>query len=760
MRKATSTAFAAAVLAAGALGLLPGAALAAGPPQVVSVTVEAVTASSAVLRGQANPNGLTTTFRFEYLSEAAYQANLKAEPSSDGFKGAALAPANGAGFVGSGTSTAPVSQQLSKLAASTTYRYRLVVKNSAGEDQSAVSAFATQAATNAFNLLDGRAWEMVSPLDKGGGSIPPPATLFGGGDFQASASGEQVTFSSPFSFAGGVGAPPLSQYLAIRSSSGWQTQNLSPPLLSGSYGDHPDGAPYRLFSADLSRGLLSNGERCRGNAGGECPVANPPLPGSGAPAGFRDYYLRSGSGFASLLSTAALNNTDRTSAEFELTLAGATPDLAHVVLSSCAALTGDATEVPPPGDCSAAAQNLYAWSGSGLVALNFLPGETSTTPGAELAAQGGAISTDGSRAYFTLGGALYLREGNTTKLLPETSGGGAAFQITSADGAIAYFTKGSHLYRYSASAQTSTDLTPAGGVLGVLGASADASHVYYATTAGLFGWNAGTSSEISPGPISAANYSPTAATGTAHLSADGAHLLFSSTASLTGYPNSGKAELYLYGPPKSGGAARLLCVSCKPTGETARGSASVPGTVPNGTTLIYRPRVMSAGGSRVFFESEDSLSVQDTNNRRDVYEWEALGEGTCVVDPGCVQLISAGRSSQPSTFIDASADGSSAFFLTDESLVSTDPGSTDIYVARTGGGYPSPPGGIHCDGDACQVLPGAPDDPTPGTQVPGSANPPVHFPKAHKKPHKPKKGKGKKKTHKGKGNRKRGRAAR
>ncbi len=542
----------------------------------------------------------------------------------------------------------------------------------------------------------------------------------------------------------------MSQYLATRTNGGWGTQNISPPLLSGSYGDHPDGAPYRLFSSDLSRALLSNGERCRGDAGGDCPVANPPLPGSGAPAGFRNYYLRSGFSFGSLLNAPALLNTPRSSSELELTLAGSTPDLSHVVLSSCAALTGDATEEGSSGDCATAPQNLYEFSGSGLKALNFLPGETSTAPGAELAAQGGAISSDGSRVYFTQGGALYLRDGSQTKLLPETSGGGASFQVASGDGAFAYFTAGEHLYRYSAQAQTSTDITASGGVLGVLGSSADGSRVYYAATAGLFLWNAGTTSEVSPGPISAGNYSPGATTGTARVSADGSHLLFSSTASLTGYPNAGKVELYLYGPPRSGGPARLTCVSCKPTGEAAGGSASVPGSVANGSTLIYRPRVMSESGLRVFFESEDKLAVQDTNNRRDVYEWEALGEGSCTVDPGCVQLISAGRSSQPSTLIDASADGSSAFFLTDESLVGTDPGSTDVYVARTGGGFPPPPGGIPCDGDSCQVLPAAPDDPTPGTQVPGAANPPVHFPKSHKKPghKKHKKSKGKKNTHK------------
>jgi len=729
VRRGASAALAAALLAAGALGLTPpGPALAAGPPQVLSTAVEAVTASSAVLRGQVNPNGLPSTYRFEYLTETAYQANLAAEPSGDGFKGAALAPPSGAGTAGSGASAVPLVQQLSKLPATTTLRYRLVVTNSAGQARSAVASFVTQAPTNAFALLDGRAWELVSPVDKGGGSIAPPGTIFGGGDFQAAASGSSITYSSAFSFADGAGAPPVSQYVATRSASGWATQNISVPLLSGSYGDRPDGAPYRLFSADLSRALLSNGERCRGEAGGDCPVANPPLPGSGAPAGFRNYYLRGGGSFQALLSAAALANTPRSASEFELTLAGAIADLGHVVLASCAALTDDAAEANPSADCATAPQNLYKSSGSGLSALNFLPGETTTSPGAALAAQGGAISTDGSRVYWTLGGALYLREGNASKLVSPAG----TFQSASSDGSVAYVAEGERLLRYSAANGASTDLTPAGGLLGALGSSADGSRVYYATTAGLFLWNAGTTTEVTSDSVTAANWPP--ATGSARVSADGSHLLFSSTASLTGYPNNGKAELYLYGPPSGGGPARLICVSCKPTGEAAAGEASVPGAVPNGTTLIYKPRVLSENGRRVFFESDDSLSIQDTNNRRDVYEWEAAGEGSCTIDPGCVQLISAGRSSQLSTFIDASADGSSAFFLTDESLVPADPGSTDVYVARSGGGFAPPPSGIPCDGDACQALPDAPDDPTPGTQVPNAGNPPVHFPKSRKKP--------------------------
>jgi hypothetical protein len=65
----------------------------------------------------------------------------------------------------------------------------------------------------------------------------------------------------------------------------------------------------------------------------------------------------------------------------------------------------------------------------------------------------------------------------------------------------------------------------------------------------------------------------------------------------------------------------------------------------------------------------------------------------------------------------------------------TDPGSADVYDARSGGGFPIPTPPIPCEGDACQPLPNAPEDPTVGTLIPGPGNPPVHFPKVvHKCP--------------------------
>ena len=67
--------------------------------------------------------------------------------------------------------------------------------------------------------------------------------------------------------------------------------NVSPPLFGGTYDIKDKGAPYQLFSGGLERGLLLNGEHCRDGADG-CAVANPPLAGTDAPAGYQNYYMR------------------------------------------------------------------------------------------------------------------------------------------------------------------------------------------------------------------------------------------------------------------------------------------------------------------------------------------------------------------------------------------------------------------------------------------------------------------------------------
>ncbi len=730
------------VICAGFSGSGAGLASAAGPPVIDTSYVEAVTATSATLHGQINPNGFSTTFRSEYITEAAYQANLNAIPPRDGFTGAVLAPVKG---VGSGSVELSVFQQLSGLTPATIYHYRLVATNSAGPTLGPDRRFGTEEPTNVVRVLDGRGWEMVSPVDKNGGAIQGFGGNFGGDVLQAAADGNTITYSSADSFGTAPqGAPAASQYLARRGAGGWASENITTPLLSGSYGDNPNGVPYQLFSTDLARGLLTNGERCRGS-NGECPVLNPPLPGTGAPVGYRNYYLRNdlSGGFQSLLNGAAAGETTLGPEQFELEFAAVSPDLSHVVLSSCAALTENAIEEAAVGGCNPAAQNLYEWSGAGLTLINLRPGDTQGTPGATAAAQG-AVSADGSRVYWVGEESpgpekgIFLREGSQTKLLGGSAGG--AFQTASADGRFAFFiTAAGHLDRYDATTGTATDLTPGGGVLGVLGASQDGSHVYYVNASGLFLWSSGATTEVAKA-AAVGDYPPT--TGTARVSPDGSHLVFMSAAELTGYENNGVSEVFLYGPPPSGGTPKLTCVSCNPTGERPQGGSSIPGAIANGkgegSTRVYKPRALSSDGNRVFFDSNDVLVSTDSNKRQDVYEWEAAGVGDCILEGGCVALISSGRSPEPSTFVDASVNGSDAFFLTESSLVPADPGSYDVYDARAGGGFPVPPAPIPCDGDACQALPEAPEDPTPGTLVRNAGNPELQFttPKTKKKHHK------------------------
>ena len=719
-----------AALAAGALALAAPPASAAGPPIVGDLWTSAVLSGSARLHVEIDLNELTSAYHFDYITESAYQANLKA--GKDGFTGTLKSPPTGDATIVPDGPAVQV-RQLFGLSPETTYRYRVVAKNPAGTAApSEINTFTTQVLGGGPLLPDSRGWEMVSPVQKNGGEAEAPGALADGGVLQASADGQTVTYGSAASFAGGSGAPPASQYLATRASGSWSTENITVPIFSGTYETEDEGVPYRLFSGDLSRALLLNGERCRGE-GTDCPVANPPLPGTDAPPGYQNYYLREGGGFEALLSSADVASFDLDPAHFDLRIASATPDLHHVVLSTCAALTPSATEVPLAEGCDPEEPNLYLWSGSGLSLLNILPAQSQGEPGASLAAQSGAISTNGSRVYWTdlATGSLYLREGATTKLV---DGGGGVFQAASADGTKAFFTKADHLYHYDALTQLSTDLTPSAIVVGVLGASADASRVYYQDTGGLRLWRNGATTTVATGTAAAdeGNYPPT--TGTARVSPGGDHLLFVSTKQLTGYDNvdlntgDPDSQVFLYDAV----AKSLTCASCNPMNARPLGPSSIPGARANGTApgspRSYKPRVLSPDGRRVFFESGDSLVSTDTNlGAPDVYQWEAQGEGSCTRSGGCVALISSGRSAGGATFIDASSDGSDAFFLTDDSLVGRDPGAIDLYDARAGGGFPEPPPPIPCQGDACQFLTSPPVDPTLTTLLSGPGNPKVRF---------------------------------
>jgi hypothetical protein len=104
------------------------AAAASGTPAPPSATTGAATnvaQSSATVAGTVNPNGVTTAYYFQYGTSTSYGSST---PSTD---------------AGSGTADAPVSANLTGLASTTTYHYRLVAVSSAGTTDAADQTLAT-----------------------------------------------------------------------------------------------------------------------------------------------------------------------------------------------------------------------------------------------------------------------------------------------------------------------------------------------------------------------------------------------------------------------------------------------------------------------------------------------------------------------------------------------------------------------------------------------------------------------------------------
>lgn len=218
---------------------------------------------------------------------------------------------------------------------------------------------------------------------------------------------------------------------------------------------------------------------------------------------------------------------------------------------------------------------------------------------------------------------------------------------------------------------------------------------------------------------------------TARVSPNGRYLAFMSERELTGYDNRDASpaaqeahdeEVFLY---DSSGEGELHCASCNPnpaqrptgifdTEETGEGeiivdpasfvwknrwlAASIPGwTALSSVDAPYQSRYLLDNG-RLFFNSADSLVPSDTNRRtetipghgptevgvEDVYEYEPGGVGGCeAASEACVSPISSGTSPRESAFLDASASGDDVFFLTPQSLLSTDVDeAADAYDAR------------------------------------------------------------------------------
>jgi DNA-binding beta-propeller fold protein YncE len=672
------------------------------PLRIDSTSVSSVTATSATLQAQIDPLGDVTSYHFEYLTEAEFQADGE---SFSGPDQPIVAPQPDA-VAGSGEGDQSVpAQHLQGLSPDTVYRYRVVATNAisptgiAGPDH----IFITQGAGGSLTLPDGRDWELVSPPDKHGAGIQPNFALTP--TIQASSAGGAMAYLTVAPTEDEpAGNSNFSQVLSIRGPDGWASRDIALPHNQGTGLSSSAGLEeYRVLSSDLSLALIQPFGAFNPSLSEEASEQTEYLRTDYLPSDPSDFCTTS---CYRPLVTAAPGFADvPPGTEFGVKrghmcppepLCGpeplaATQDLSHVVLSSSVGLTAT------PGDHG----GLYEWSDGQLQLVSGNgdgPGQgTNSGTGFVLPKViRHSISSDGSRIYFTdHEGNLNVRENIGSAQARTLPVPGGAFQTASADGSRAFVLGQGELSEFNLETAVSTPL--AAGVQGVIGASEDGASVYFVSIDALTGEEQnGEGEQAQAGQPNLYLYQAGNATfiaslsqedlpdwysteesgkGTVHLTArvspDGHWLAFMSQRSVTGYDNhdavSGAPdeEVFLYHAPDVGAGGTLVCASCDPTGARPRGveyshlefghSAGLVGggtgvwngsqwlaaNVPAWNSPYYQSRYLSDGG-RLFFNSSDALLAQDTNGTEDVYEYEPPGSGDCTKESPTFDLASSG----------------------------------------------------------------------------------------------------------------------
>jgi hypothetical protein len=717
-----------------------------------------VGSSSAILHAVIDPNGLLTTYVFEYGPNLAY-GSLTAPHSA----GAAPEPLS-------------VPASLEGLQPGTEYHFRVTATNADGTTRGAEGSFSTFP-VGLLGLPDGRSYELVSSLDAG------DSTVFPLGLVQAAPDGAAVAFIGAAPPVGGNGNNAFpneesigeccNQYLAERpAAGGWTATDIQPPGLATAH--------YQAFSPDLSTAIL----------GSQQPLVE------GGPSGeeHAGLYAREGAGYRLLGENLSYDGSTADGSDVLLTQGGSLYD----------AVGGDLHPVSVLPDGEPAADVSFG-SQASVQAVN-----------EETYDFDHVISADGSRIFWTTREpvetpsyfgfpvteqapkALYAREdasspaARTVQLdlsqapagagAPEVAerearSGGGRFWGASSDGSKVFFTDehqltaGSEasagpgtpdLYEYDfdrPAGERLVDLTAAtdqpgehADVVGVLGTSEDGSYVYFAAAGALapdavrqpctppdesveppstgcnvyvvhagegpklvatvtnYDGDGGKGGGLTAVKPFGARYGteekekgdwvPDIAARSARVTPDGRHLAFESVEDLTGFDSKGGRELYLYDF-----GAGLTCVSCNPSGSpTPHLPYAVLGELPGGSHPTYAPRDLSSDGDRVFFETKEALVPGDTNEEPDVYEWERDGSGSCETGKGCLYILSGGTSTDVSYFADASESGDDVFLESRARLVPADRGETfEVYDARVGAPRePAPPA---CAGSGCRPSP-------------------------------------------------------
>ena len=803
-------------------GPAEGKAFKAKPPLETEVFASGVDTDTATLNVRANPLGIAATGYFEYVDHATFEASGFAEaikaPNPE------AEPPQAIFDFGSGESPVTRSTTLNPLQPATTYHYRLLASDlffpAIPSEERTFTTFAKPSPSEACPaneefrtglsalLPDCRAHELVSPLDKANGDIVAIPEDFSGKPAvleQSAVSGDRLVYGSYRAFGDARSAPYTSQQIAARDpKAGWQSHAIDPQTNHLVKGFQDFENDYRAFSEDLCQGWLM-------------PLGEPTTLPEGAVPNYFNLYRRTdelcGGPAYEALSSAKPQDVPKETYRLELQGLSADGQIAAFVAND--GLEGSGA---PPS----AGQRLQLYvkgPGTGPRFACILPGgaptatscsagrgPAGTTGTMRVASVTDALSEDGQSLYWSDSaedGKIYLRqnplaegaecsEAGAPCTIPVSQAGEALSKTTTShfwaaasDGSAAIYTTGvlealaggkADLFRFTAQGESTEKI--AGQTYGVLGASEDASRVYFASgevipgsgqnsegaeaqggEPNLYLHEADTDSYRFIATLAPADVAPTvparnqsSATAleprkrSSRVSPSGLSAAFMSEAPLTGYDNTDLAsavecgepkgicdtEVFLYDAEANGGAGEIVCASCNPSNARPAGANVTAGEspfwvaarLPVFETTLYAPRVLAEDGTRLFFESQDALLPRDTNGRLDVYEWERVGKGGCAEADatfsneagGCIDLISSGQSLRDSRFVDASPTGADVFFATLESLLPHDYGLTDVYDARVAGGFPPPPPPApECEGETCQSPAGAPEFKTPAT---------------------------------------------
>jgi len=722
------------------------------PTHVVPPDVQAsfsnVTEEEAVLKAQVNPNQAETSYSFEYVTRAEFEAS-----------GFAFARVAGQGKIPAGTLPVPVSAQVRSLSPGSSYVFRVIAGNEAspplGEDQAEFRTYSAihfapcpnEAMRRGYSaaLSDCRAYELVTPADTAG-RPPMGLGLSGAVNFTtlpASPAGDRLSFRIENGLIPGFDATaslPGDPYLSLRGPSGWET------ALTGARGTEAEAGASGGRSPDQKYSVWA--------AEGQGPAVI---------GGNRTIYLRYPDGHSELFGQGSLGTDPQPEPKL------ISDNGAHMLFASTVHLEDQAAE---SGHLS-----IYdRVAGGATRVVSLLPGDI-TPPASALVTYVGS-SLDGRGVAFEVseGGAnLYLRRDNQATY---HVGAGLTFEGVAEGGARVFYLEGGNLKAFDATSGETISFA-GGGEVTVVNVSADGSAAYLVSpdkltsapnplgdraVAGAENLYLSREGAISfVGTVSARDvqgeganvlhnglglwfravkgWTPTESPGRfaidpSRSTAEGSVLLFQSDADLTPYEADGARQIYRY----DAAANQLACLSCNPTGASPGGDALLQEVTesaaePQPNTAYDLVLNLAANGRRAFFQSPDPLVAADTDGLQDVYEWEANGVGSCGEPNGCLYLISSGQSGKVNYLYAASASGDDVFFRTSDLLVPADKEAIpSIYDARVGGGFAEGPPTGACVGEGCrpQLAP-PPILSAPASSPPGSGNVPKTCPKGKRR---------------------------